>query len=66
MQDKFKGYLVILEQFERSNLAKGNACSFCFTPLLSNQNGDNGESKNYFISFENGKFFQNLILFCLM
>ena len=66
MQDKFKGYLVILEGSEWLNLAYGKVFSFCSTPLLSKSNGENGESKNYFIGFENAKFFQNLILFGLM
>jgi len=54
MQDKYKGYLVILEEFERLNLVYGKVCSFCSTSLVSNSNG---ESKNYFIGFENAKFF---------
>lgn len=66
MQDMFKGYLAILKGSERLNLAYGNVCSFCSTPLFSKPNGENGESKNYFIGFENAKNFQNLILFGLM
>lgn len=66
MQDEFKGNLVILGRLEQLNLVNGKACSFFFTPCALNSNGDNGESKNYFISFENVKFFQTLILFCLI
>ena len=61
MQNEFRGYLVILGRFKWSNLTNGKDCSFFFTPCALNSNGDNGESKNYFISFENVNFFQNLI-----
>lgn len=66
MQDGFKGYFVILGIFEWSNLANGKVFLFFFTPCTLKSSGNNGESKNYFINIENVKFFQNLILFCLM
>jgi len=65
MQNEFKGYLVILGRFERSISENGKAFFFFSTPCAINSNGNNGESKNYFISFENVNFFQNLILFSL-
>lgn len=66
MQDEFKGYLVILGRLEWSNSENGKDFFFFSTPCALNSNGDNGESKNYFMSFENVNFFQNLVLFCIM